>query len=63
MEVLPEHVGGNEGQPALGDTEATFPVRVVILANDGAGLDIGAPVDYGPTDMAILADVDLRKDD
>ena len=63
MQVLSQHVGRYEGDAGVGDPETAGAIGFGILANDRAGFDLGAAVDDGLVDPAVLADVDFGQDD
>ena len=63
MQLLPEHIGSDQGQAGIGDTEPAFTVVIVIFADNRTVLDLGAGIDDAAVDATILADPCVRQQD
>ena len=63
MQLLPEHIGSDQGQAGIGDTEPAFTVVIVIFADNGAVLDFGTGIDDAAVDATMPADRGVRQQD
>ena len=60
MQLLPEHIGSDQGQAGFCDAESSFTVVIMIFADNSTVLDRGTGIDDAAVDTTILADRGVR---
>ena len=63
VQLLPEHVGRNQGQAGLCDAEPSCTIVIVIFADNRTVLDHCAGIDDAPVDTTVLTDRGVRQKD
>jgi len=63
VQLLPEHIGSNQGQAGFSNAKSPRTIVIMIFTNDSAVLDRRASVDNAAADPTALADRDIRQED
>ena len=61
VQLLPEHIGSNQGQAGISNAKSPRTIIIMIFADDGTILDLRARIDDAAVDATILADRGVRQ--